>query len=68
MGAIDLVEQRQLTERPAMKSGDTVRAGQVIGRTGTTGHSTGPHLHFQVNLDGEATDPVAFMRVRGIRL
>ena len=47
--------------------GETVTAGQVIGRTGTTGHSTGPHLHLQVNVDGRATDPVAFMRQRGIR-
>jgi murein DD-endopeptidase MepM/ murein hydrolase activator NlpD len=51
-----------------VKVGDTVKAGQVIGRTGSTGHSTGPHLHFQVNIDGRATDPVAFMRLRGIRL
>ncbi|GAB3050074.1 hypothetical protein GCM10027053_06330 [Intrasporangium mesophilum] len=49
-------------------AGDAVKAGQVIGRTGNTGHSTGPHLHFQVDVDGQATDPVAFMRLRGIRL
>ncbi len=50
-----------------VKVGDPVKAGQVIGRTGTTGHSTGPHLHFQVDIDGQATDPVEFMRQRGIR-
>jgi murein DD-endopeptidase MepM/ murein hydrolase activator NlpD len=48
--------------------GDTVTAGQVIGYTGSTGHSTGPHLHFQVDVDGHATDPNTFMRQRGIRL
>jgi murein DD-endopeptidase MepM/ murein hydrolase activator NlpD len=46
-----------------VKVGDPVRAGQVIGRTGTTG----PHLHFQININGQATDPVTFMRQRGIR-
>jgi murein DD-endopeptidase MepM/ murein hydrolase activator NlpD len=49
------------------KVGEPVRAGQVIGRTGTTGHSTGPHLHFQIDINGQATDPVTFMRQRGIR-
>jgi hypothetical protein len=51
----------------SVKTGDPVRAGQVIGNTGTTGHSTGPHLHFQININGQATDPVTFMRRRGIR-
>ena len=50
-----------------VKAGDTVRAGQVIGLTGSTGHSTGPHLHFQVDINGQATDPIAFMRQRGLR-
>lgn len=48
--------------------GQTVKAGDVIGTTGTTGHSTGPHLHFQVNRNGTAIDPVEFMRIRGIGL
>ncbi|MBC9822873.1 M23 family metallopeptidase [Terrabacter sp. MAHUQ-38] len=51
----------------SVRVGNTVRAGQVIGHTGTTGHSTGPHLHFQININGQATDPVTFMRQRGIR-
>lgn len=38
-------------------SGQQVRAGQVIGYVGTTGNSTGPHLHYEVRVDGRATDP-----------
>ena len=38
--------------------GDKVAQGQVIGRVGTTGYSTGPHLHFEVRIDGKTTDPM----------
>jgi murein DD-endopeptidase MepM/ murein hydrolase activator NlpD len=33
----------------------------VIGRVGTTGASTGDHLHFEVRLDGSPTDPIPFL-------
>lgn len=52
----------------AVEAGDTVKAGQVIGNTGSTGHSTGPHLHFQVDVDGKAIDPITFMRGHGVPL
>jgi murein DD-endopeptidase MepM/ murein hydrolase activator NlpD len=47
--------------------GQTVRIGQTIGRIGSTGRSTGPHLHYETRVDGDAVDPQKFLRA-GIRL
>jgi len=38
--------------------GANVKRGQVIGAVGSTGISTGPHLHFELHIDGEVTDPL----------
>jgi murein DD-endopeptidase MepM/ murein hydrolase activator NlpD len=38
-----------------------VTTGQVIGQVGSTGLATGPHLHFEVQVDGRAIDPVAWL-------
>ena len=48
--------------------GDDVEAGQQIARTGNTGGSTGCHLHYEVHLDGQAVDPVPYMRDAGAPL
>ena len=48
--------------------GQIVSAGQVIARVGSTGNSTGCHLHFEVRLDGSTTDPVSYLRSRGITI
>ena len=51
-----------------VKAGAQVAAGQQIGKTGSSGWSTGAHLHFEVRVNGEATDPVEFMKSVGITL
>jgi hypothetical protein len=51
----------------SVKVGDSIKIGQVIGAVGSTGRSTGPHLHYETRIDGEAVDPQKFLRA-GVRL
>jgi murein DD-endopeptidase MepM/ murein hydrolase activator NlpD len=51
----------------AVKAGQRVTYGQIIGYVGSTGRSTGPHMHYETRVDGEAVDPQKFLRA-GIRL
>jgi murein DD-endopeptidase MepM/ murein hydrolase activator NlpD len=44
-------------------AGENVQKGTVIGRVGSTGRSTGPHLHYETRIDGDATDPLRFLKV-----
>src|ERR1700731_3701703 len=45
-----------------VKVGQSIRIGQVVGRLGSTGRSTGPHLHYESRVDGEAVDPQKFLK------
>jgi len=49
------------TSRNLASEGVMVQAGSVIAEVGSTGRSTGPHLHFEVRKDGKALDPMAFL-------
>ena len=44
-----------------VRDGDRVEARQTIGQVGSTGRSTGPHLHFEVHIDGTPVDPLGFL-------
>ncbi|MCY1142574.1 M23 family metallopeptidase [Actinoplanes sp. Pm04-4] len=59
--------------KPFVHEGQEVTAGEIIGRVGTSGNSSGPHLHFEVHLNNDrssagAIDPVRFMREQGTPL
>ncbi len=59
-----------LVEQPDIEAGQEIQAGATIGHAGSSGNSSGPHLHFEVHLNNDpssasAVDPVRFMAQRG---
>jgi hypothetical protein len=62
-----------MVQRPFVKEGQEVTAGEILGRVGTSGNSSGPHLHFEVHLNDDrssagAIDPAPFMKEHGAPL
>ena len=49
-------------ERNLVQAGQRVTVGQVIARVGSTGHATGPHLHFEVRHDKAAQNPLPYLK------
>lgn len=48
-----------------VKAGEKIKQGQIIARSGNTGLSTGPHLHYSVWKDGDLLDPLTFLEESG---
>jgi murein DD-endopeptidase MepM/ murein hydrolase activator NlpD len=48
-------------DRLGTSVGASVQQGQVMGYSGNTGHSTGPHLHFETRINGQPTDPMGYL-------
>jgi murein DD-endopeptidase MepM/ murein hydrolase activator NlpD len=62
-----------MVRQPSVAVGDRVEIGQVLGFVGSSGHSSGPHLHFEVHFGEKAgrlnaVDPVPFMQFVGAPL
>jgi murein DD-endopeptidase MepM/ murein hydrolase activator NlpD len=62
-----------MVEQPAVRVGQGVTVGQPIGLVGTSGNSSGPHLHLEIHTgfpatESNAIDPVPFLASRGVEM
>jgi murein DD-endopeptidase MepM/ murein hydrolase activator NlpD len=58
----DSLYAHMLRDSTGVKVGDVVKAGDYVGRVGNSGTSTGPHLHFEIHLDGKPVDPFPWLK------
>ena len=61
----NLVTRYAHASKVLVRKGDLVKRGQKVAEVGSTGRSTGPHLHFEVLVDGSYQDPQKFLRAGG---
>ena len=57
-----LVTRYAHLSKALVEEGDSVQQGTVLGKMGSSGRSTGPHLHYEVRVDGEPVDPERYLR------
>jgi murein DD-endopeptidase MepM/ murein hydrolase activator NlpD len=50
--------------RNVVRTGESVRRGDLIGQVGSTGHSTGPHVHYEVWKNGQVQNPLHYIQSR----
>ena len=50
-------------KRALVQAGTFVARGDAVGEVGSTGHSTGPHIHFEVRLNGQSVNPLDYLPI-----